>query len=135
MPEDPGLLGRTVLVAEDSGMIALEIQELVQALGCTVLGPAANVAQAMALLDGVPPDAALLNVQLEPLSAVPIAEVLRATGVPFAVVTGYARHDLAAEPVWRGVPYLAKPFSERELQALVRELVAGPEADGCPQEP
>src|SRR3954466_10726776 len=55
------------------------------------------------------PDTALLDVQLEPGTAAPVAERLRAAGVPYALVTGYARRDLV-DPVWQGVPHLPKPF-------------------------
>ena len=122
MPGNPSLRGRTVLVVEDSAVIAFELADEVAALGCTVLGPTGSVAEALHLIAGGRPNAALLDPQLGLLTAVPIAEVLRAAGVPYAVVTGHDPQDLV-DPVWQGVPYLAKPFSERELQALVRELL------------
>jgi CheY-like chemotaxis protein len=121
MLEDPNLQRRKVLVVEDSGLIAYEIEAAVTALGCTVLGPVASVDGAMRLLRRLP-DTALLDVQLEPGTAAPIAEMLRAAGVPYAAVTGYDRRDLVA-PVWQGVPYLGKPFTIEQVQALVRELL------------
>jgi CheY-like chemotaxis protein len=115
-----------VLVVEDIGVIAGEIAAAVEALGCTVLGPADSVAGALRLLTGRWPDAALLDVQLGPRSmSSSIAEVLRAAGVPFAAVTGYAQQHLTEEPVWQGVPYLAKPFTAEQVQELVRGLLAG----------
>jgi CheY-like chemotaxis protein len=77
-----------VLVVEDIGVIAGEIAAAVEALGCTVLGPVDSVAGALRLLTGRWPDAALLDVQLEPGAAAPIAEALRAAGVPYAVIKG-----------------------------------------------
>src|SRR3954471_16685137 len=76
MSGDPGLGRRRVLVVEDNGTIASEIVAAVEALGCTVLGPADSVAAALRLLTGRWPDAALLDVQLGPRSmSTSIAEV------------------------------------------------------------
>jgi DNA-binding response OmpR family regulator len=122
MSGGPGVQHRTVLVVEDSAVIAFELADEVAALGCTVLGPTGSVAEALHLIASGWPDVALLDPQLGLLTAVPIAEALRAVGVPYAVVTGHDQQDLA-ESVWQGVPYLAKPFSQRELHALVRELL------------
>jgi CheY-like chemotaxis protein len=123
MAGNPSLSGRTVLVVEDTALVALDLAAIVEALGCTVLGPAGRVAQALRLLDGSLPDAALLNVQLQPGTSAPIAERLRAAGVPYAAVTAYGRPD-PADPVWRGVPCLTKPFRLDEVQELVCELLA-----------
>jgi DNA-binding NtrC family response regulator len=118
-------LGSTVLVVEDYDLIAGEIAEAVADLGCTVLGPASSVAEAMRLFAGGWVAAALLDVQLGPLSSsVPLAAALRTGGVPFAVISGYEQRDLAAEPVWQGVPYLAKPFARKQLQKLVIRLLS-----------
>src|SRR3954454_6367028 len=67
--------------------------------------------------------AALLDVYLDPGTAAPAAEILRAAGVPYAVITGYDGRDLV-DPVWQGVPYLTKPFTIEQVQALVRELLS-----------
>ena len=40
-----------VLIAEDEFLLALEIEELVRGAGCRVVGPAAGVAELLALLD------------------------------------------------------------------------------------
>jgi CheY-like chemotaxis protein len=123
MPGDPSFRDRAVLVVEDSALIAYELAAAVAALGCAVMGPAATVEGALRLLDGGLPDAALLDVYLDPGTAAPAAEILRAASVPYAVITGYDRRDLV-DPVWQGVPHLTKPFRNQQVQALARELLA-----------
>src|SRR4051812_43261856 len=106
MVGNSSLLGRTVLAVEDSALTALDLAATREHLGCTVLGPAGSVAQALRLLDDGLPDAALLDVQLEPGASAPIAEALRAAGVPYAVITAYTPRHLV-EAVWQGVPRLS----------------------------
>ena len=43
----------------------MELELLLQRRGCLVVGPVSSVEQALALLDGEPPDAALLDVNLQ----------------------------------------------------------------------
>src|SRR5690349_6225193 len=87
------LAGRRVLVAEDEVLIAMAYEALLHEHGCAVLGPAAQVDEALALLaptGGPPPDAAVLDVNLDGKPSVPVAEALAVLGIPFVVVTGYA---------------------------------------------
>jgi hypothetical protein len=42
--------------------------------------------------------------------------------VRYAVITGYDRRDLV-EAVWQGMPYLAKPFTHEQVQALLQDLL------------
>ena len=56
--------GPLVLVVEDELLLALDLELLLQRHGFRVLGPAATVAEALRLLEGGTPDAALLDVNL-----------------------------------------------------------------------
>src|SRR4051794_28099922 len=53
-----------VLLVEDEFIIALEMELALLDLGCTVLGPVASAAGALALLDRERPDVAILDVNL-----------------------------------------------------------------------
>jgi DNA-binding NarL/FixJ family response regulator len=55
----------TILVVEDHGLIASEIEDAIRRNGGRVLGPAARVSEALALIEATPCDAALLDVRLE----------------------------------------------------------------------
>jgi DNA-binding NtrC family response regulator len=108
------LAGRRILIVEDEFLLAMELELLVRRRGCLVLGPASSVEHALALIDGEPPDAALLDVNLKGERATPIAAALIARGVPFVLITGYSRPQLS-EPELRDAPRIDKPVSGRAL--------------------
>src|SRR5258706_4049427 len=60
MPSGPA----TVLIVEDEALIAMDLQWLLEEAGYRVLGPANSTAAAIALLDGIEPEVALLDVHL-----------------------------------------------------------------------
>ena len=95
------LAGHRVLVVEDEALVAMELADILEHVGCTTIGPAATVAQALALLDGRRPDAALLDLNLNGESGARVAIALNDRGVPFVVVSGYGE-DQASAPALRG---------------------------------
>ncbi len=111
-----------VLIVEDEVLVAMDMEERVQSLGYAVLGPAPSVAAAGSLLDLETPGAALLDVELRGERVSPIAERLRQLGIPFALVTGYARLPLD-DPALVGAPRLSKPVAESELASMLRKLL------------
>jgi len=115
----PGLAGARVLVVEGEFVIAVDHQVLLWRFGCEVLGPMASAAEVLVLLRHERPDAALLDVGLADGQAVPVAEALRAAGVPFVLVTGRG----PAEPALGGAPRLAKPCDAGRLRAALARLL------------
>lgn len=122
MPSE-GFDGLRVLVVEDEMMIALHIEDMLRALGCTVLGPVAELDAAMALVGGEALDFALLDINLGGQPVFPLADLLRAKGAPFAYASGYGKAGL--REVDRGTPVLQKPFCERDLAGVLQELQRG----------
>lgn len=102
------LAGRRIMVVEDEYFVASDLKRALLADGAEVVGPTGDVTSGLALADAREIDAAVLDVNLEGADSYPIAEVLRARGVPFVFVTGY---DAWAMPEqYREVPRLGKPF-------------------------
>jgi CheY-like chemotaxis protein len=113
-------LGCRVLVVEDEFLIALDIEQILAGLGCIVIGPAPSVARALALIDREAPDFAILDVNLGRERSAPVAEALRARGVPFALATGHNSRQLP-EAVFLDAPHLGKPLDHHLLvRALAR---------------
>ncbi|MCW5714828.1 MAG: hypothetical protein KIT43_09990 [Bauldia sp.] len=110
-----------VLIVEDDALVAMEMEARVATFGCTVLGPAPTIAHAHRLLDQFRPDAALLDVNVCGERVTPIAVRLRAMGVPYVLITGYAR--LAFEEPELQVTKLSKPIAEAELTRTLRRLL------------
>ena len=115
-----------VLVLEDEFLIALQIESMLVRLGCTVVGPVPSVERALALIEREEPDFAILDVNLGRERSTPVAEALRARGVPFALATGYDRRKLGDE-AFRHAPHLDKPIDFQRLAETVRHLTRGGE--------
>jgi len=113
-----------VLVVEDQMMLGMYIVNLLEDAGCTAVGPVAHVVTALPIALHEPLDAALLDVFLIDETVLPIAQALERRGIPFALISAYARDHIPT--VLRTRPYLAKPFMDREIRALVSDLVARP---------
>ena len=99
------LLNRHILLVEDEYLIAWALQDELQGSGAHVIGPAASVEDALALLASEPVDGAILDVSLDREKVFPVAEALSERGIPFVFATGYS--DLP--PEWQHVPRFEKP--------------------------
>ena len=107
--------GRRVLIVEDESLVAMLLETILEDMGCVPVGPAATVDEGLALVADPPPiDAALLDVNVAGRQVFPIAEALKARGVPFVFSTGYGEGGLPDE--WRGQPTLQKPFTEAAVR-------------------
>jgi CheY-like chemotaxis protein len=109
-------------VVEDELVIAMELEDLLQRLGCVVLGPAPSIAQALQALDRERPDVAVLDVNLRGERVTPVAEALTKLGVPFVLVTGYGSERLEDEAL-RDAPYLRKPVDRHRLATALAEAL------------
>jgi DNA-binding response OmpR family regulator len=112
--------GRLVLVVEDEALIAMHLDGCSERHGWRVLGPVATVARALRLLDGggEVPAVALLDANLRGEMVTPVAERLRALGVPFVVASAYDGARLA-ELGLGGAPSVGKPAREAALLAAL----------------
>lgn len=111
-----------VLVAEDDGLVALELAAAIEEAGYRVVGPASSVVRALALLDRTACNCAVLDVALGSESAEPIARRLRRDGVPFITVSGYGPEQ--RPPVFDDAPFLSKPLRPADLIATIERCRA-----------
>jgi CheY-like chemotaxis protein len=124
------LRGLRLLLVEDEAIVAMMLEDMLADLGCVVVGVAGSVASGLAMADEAAPlDGAVLDVNLGGEAVYPIAEALRARGVPFVFSTGYAGAGVAA--AYAGVPVLAKPYGPRALAAGLTDILRkAPLAEG-----
>ena len=116
------LQGRRVLVIEDESLVAMLLETILDDMGCAVVGPESNIDDGLisATTEGAL-DAALLDVNVAGREVFPVAEALKARGVPFVFSTGYGEAGLPDE--WRGRPTLNKPFTEDAVQTAIRAVL------------
>jgi len=108
-----------VLIVEDEGFIALDMESALTDAGCEIVGIAASVNKALKILDEKCCDAVILDANLGGEDTAPIASALRARRIPFLVVSGYER---PRPGVFADAPFLAKPFTSLALVESVRSL-------------
>lgn len=111
-----------MLVVEDEALVAMLVEYMLSDFGCTVLGPAGSIRQAIEAIERDAPQAAVLDVNLggEPVYAV--ADALMARGTPFVLATGYGEMGVAEG--YRAAPVLQKPFEQAELEQRLRQAVS-----------
>jgi CheY-like chemotaxis protein len=115
--------GRRVLIVEDEYLIAMEVKRWLQRAGADVVGPVPSVERALDLIAGGALDAAVLDLNLGGRgTAFPVADRLRALGVPHLFATGDVQ--VARGSGYEDRPRLEKPFVEAELVRAVAELAA-----------
>jgi CheY-like chemotaxis protein len=122
MTDTAQLAGLRVLVVEDEMMVSMLIEDMLTDLGCTVVGPASRLDEAIELAKTSEIDCAVLDVNLGGQPIFPLADLLRERGRPFAFATGYG--DAGVRDVDRGTPVLQKPFREGDLARVLEELRA-----------
>lgn len=116
------LLGKRILIVEDEGLVALELQFAFEDEGAEVLGPAQSLTGALEVVAREAEiDLALLDVDLGGENVYPVAELLRRRGVPFAFHTGHgSRSELSA--LFPGATTFTKPTLPEMLIAHLMKI-------------
>lgn len=123
------LAGLRVLIIEDESMIAMMIEDTLAVLGCTVVGVASRLKEAMSKISSLSFDVVILDVNLNGSQTYPVAEALAGRAIPFVLATGYGAGGVPE--AFRGVPILAKPFQQRDLQRSLAAALAGSPHSGA----
>lgn len=108
-----------ILVAEDEMLLAMMLQDLLEAQGYNVL-KAPSLHRCLELAESESIDVAMLDINLAGEPSFPIAAVLRRRGIPFLFCSGYGSQGLPAE--WRGETMLQKPYDSKQLVAALKVL-------------
>lgn len=109
-----------VLIVEDESIVAMMIEDLIVDMGHEVVGTAGRLEQAQSLAKDLPLDFAIVDVNLNGQHTYPVAETLKARGVPFVFATGYGASGLKDE--WKQSAVLQKPFQPEELCRAINSV-------------
>ena len=112
-----------VLVAEDEPFIAFDLAVAIEDAGGVVVGPAATVAEALALLESNHVAAAILDVNLCDRDISPVAELLLARRVPVIFHTGLGVPEELSARFSNLVVHL-KPLDPEQLIRQLAGLLA-----------
>lgn len=114
--------GKRILIVEDSPVVGPFTADLLEELGCIVVGPAPNMAAARQLIDSEKIDAALMDVHIRGERVFPLCEALAAKGVPLLLTSGYADWNIPEK--WQDRPRLQKPYTLGEVDEALKALLA-----------
>ena len=114
------LQGKRILLVEDSPVVAPFTAELLDELGCEMVGPAPNMATARELVENEQFDAALMDVRIRGDRSFAICDMLDERGIPFAFTSGYADWQLPDK--WQDVPRLHKPYTLDQVEEALNQF-------------
>jgi two-component SAPR family response regulator len=139
MAPDVSLSQLRILVVEDEGLIALNLELILRRFGCEVVGLISEVGDIIDAVKKHRPDGVLLDVNLRGRKVFDVLPELISFGVPCALSSGY--DDPALFPAaFRNLPRIAKPFDESALRrvcvefgslAEARQADQGGESEAC----
>lgn len=95
------------------------VEDILGDLGFEVAGVCSRLDEALRLAGSEAVDFVILDVNLDGKRSFPVADILRARGIPFAFATGYGAKLLEAD--YAGVPTLAKPFMIGDLERVLKQ--------------
>jgi light-regulated signal transduction histidine kinase (bacteriophytochrome) len=120
-PPEPVVDGETVLLVEDSLIIALDAEDVLKRLGAQHVPTAGTVDAALQAIETSRPTVAVLDINLGDRNSFPVADRLLERGIPFLFASGYGEQaQLPAAHVDRLV--VQKPFTLENLARALREL-------------
>lgn len=116
--------GLRVLVIDDDPILTLTMEDMIQELGATVVGPVSSLDAALDAIEREEFDVATLDVKLRGEKAYPAGELLRAKRIPFMFVSGYeVLRD--CPPELEHVYCLTKPFRADDLARAMAHILGG----------
>lgn len=107
-----GLKGKRILVVEDEALIAVMVEDMLAELGSVVVGPAAAIDDALALVQTEAIDAAVLDVNVRGERIDPVAHALFERGIPVLFATGYSEIPIAS---LQQADVINKPYTQEKL--------------------
>lgn len=113
-----------IMIVEDEALVALMVEDLLTDFGCEISGSFGAVDDALAYLQEAvapPPaiDGAVLDVNIGGTMVFPVAERLRAAGIPFVFATGYGALPRKG---FEDVTVLNKPINPILLKSAVEQF-------------
>ena len=111
-----------ILIVEDEGIVAADLETTLQELGYRVVGTAATGADAIGKAERTHPDLVLMDIRLKgAMDGIEAAEqIVARLDIPVTYLTAYADPDtLGRAKLTLPYGYILKPFEEKDLQTAI----------------
>ncbi len=115
-----------VVIAEDEALIRLDLKEMLEEEGYTVVGEAGDGEQAVELAREHRPDLVILDVKMPKLDGISAAEKIAEESIaPVLMLTAFSQRDLVERARDAGaMAYLVKPFSKSDVVPAIEMAVS-----------
>ena len=120
---DDMFVNQTILLVEDSLIISLDAEDIIQRLGAAKIVTEATVAGALSSLDSIDFDFAILDINLGDQNSYPVADRLADKGIPFVFATGYGEQAKLPEQ-HRNRLVLQKPYTIATVSRRISEWLS-----------
>lgn len=112
---------RRILVIEDEPVLAMDVEAILQEVGCVVVAPIPTIEEALNIIRKEKLDGAILDLNVSGKMAFAAADALADAQIPFLIMTGHGPE--VVPPRHRHRPYLAKPCQPATLLKVLGEIV------------
>ncbi len=116
------LSGRRILIVEDQFLVALHTADVLEGLGCEIVGPAPRVGEALDLARTEMLDAAILDINLAGEMVWPVAAELKSKNVPFLFLSAYSQ-DFKMPLTFSNIVRLEKPLNDVLLRRALATML------------
>jgi len=119
--------GIRVIVVDDEPITRMDMKEILESKGCSVLGEAADGFDAIELCRKYSPDLVLLDIKMPFLDGLSAAKIIHEEGLAEAVIflTAYNEKEFIEGAKKSGVGgYLVKPIDEKSLMPNIELAIA-----------
>lgn len=110
-----------VLIADDDPIIRLDVKQMLEKLGYTVIGESEDGQEAVEAARRLAPDVCVMDVKMPVMDGIDAASIIAEEGIaPVVLLTAYSDQDLIARAQDAGVfAYLVKPFKPGDLAPTI----------------
>ncbi|OEU96943.1 ANTAR domain-containing response regulator [Streptomyces oceani] len=117
---------KRVVIAEDEALIRMDLKEMLEEEGYTVVGEAGDGQRAVELARESQPDLCILDVKMPVLDGISAAERIAAENIaPVLMLTAFSQRELVERARDAGaMAYLVKPFSKSDVVPAIEMAVS-----------
>ncbi|MFE7634076.1 MULTISPECIES: ANTAR domain-containing response regulator [unclassified Kitasatospora] len=115
-----------IVIAEDEALIRLDLKEMLEEEGYTVVGEAGDGETAVRLVEELKPDLAIFDVKMPVLDGLSAAEQIHDKHLaPVLMLTAFSQRELVDRARDAGaMAYIVKPFSKSDLVPAIEMAVS-----------
>jgi response regulator NasT len=115
-----------VVIAEDEALIRLDLKEMLEEEGYTVVGEAGDGETAVRLAEELKPDLVILDVKMPVLDGLSAAEQIHQAHIaPTLMLTAFSQRELVERARDAGaMAYIVKPFNKGDLVPAIEMAVS-----------